>query len=206
MPSGAKTDRVWTAERKWLGNGVPFLCGLPFAAWGLWTVARDRNVSPASLGWLVLGTAIGWVALSFFGLWGNATMRRLLTARLHPKGDFRFVGFASPKFAGLLDAHEDVGFLIMGKDELLFLGDSLRVELPKDCVVRVAFRPNVHSVVGLGRWVSVEGVVKGKPVRMLLEPRERPTMLGNLRASGRLRRDIEGWARGKGANSGTRSA
>ena len=197
MPSGAKSGGVWTTERKWLGNLVPFLCGLPFAAWGVWTVARDRAVTPSGLGWLALGTAVGWVALSFFGFWGNATMRRLLAARLQPKGDLWFVGFASPKFAGLLDAHEDVGFLIVGKDELLFLGDSLRVELPKDCVVRVGFRPNVHSVVGLGRWVSVEGVVRGKPVRMLLEPRERSTMLGNLRLSGRLRREIEGWAGGK---------
>ncbi len=186
---------VWTAKNKWLGNLVPFFCGLPFAAAGLWVVARDRAVTPLGLGLLAFGTFVGWVALSFFGLWGNASMRRLLEARLRPQGEKWFVGFASPKFAGLLDAHEDVGFLIFGKDELTFLGDSRRVELPKDCVVRVGFRLNVHTAVGLGRWVSVEGVVKGKPVRMLLEPRERNTMMGNFRQSRRLRRAIEEWAR-----------
>lgn len=188
---------VWTTGRKWLGNLVPFLVWLPFAAAGVGVVARDRAVTPLGLGLLALGTLAGWVALSLFGLWGNASMRRLLQARLKPQGEAWFVGFASPKFTGMLDAHEDVGFLILGKDELTFEGDSRRVELPKDCVVRVGFRPNVHTAVGLGRWVSVEGVVKGQPVRMLLEPRERNTMMGNLRLSGRLRRDIEGWA-GKG--------
>ncbi len=191
-------EKVWTTETKLLGNLMPFLFWLPFAAWGVWTVARDRAVTPAGVGWLVLATFAGWIGISLFGFWGNASMRRLLGARIREPGERWFVGFASPRFSGLLDAHEDVGFLILGKDVLAFAGDSRRVELPKDCVVRVLFRPNVHSIVGLGRWVSVEGIVKGKPVRMLLEPRERPTMLGNLRISGRLKREIEEWARGKG--------
>ena len=194
MPFG--TDKVWTTGRKWAGNLVPLLFALPFASWGVWTIVRDRAASPTGLVWLGLGILAGWVALSFFGFWGNATMRRLLAARLLPGEEPWFVGFASPKFAGLLDAHEDVGFLILGKDELVFAGDSRRVELPKDCVARVVFRPNVHSLVGLGRWVSVEGVVKGQPVRMLLEPRQRPTMLGNLRLSGKLKAEIEAWRKG----------
>ncbi len=189
---------MWTTEKKLLGNLVPFLCWLPFAAWGLWEVARDRAVTPHALAFLAFGTFVGWVALSFFGLWGNARMRRLMEARVREKDPKWFVGFASPRYTGLLDAHEDVGFLILGKDVLTFAGDSRRVELPRDNVVRVVFRPNVHTVVGLGRWVAVEGVVKGQPVRMLLEPRERNTMLGNLLQSGRLRQEIAAWAEGKG--------
>jgi hypothetical protein len=123
-------------------------------------------------------------------------MRRLLEARIKEKEHRWFVGFASPKFTGVLDAHEDVGFLIFRKDALVFAGDSRRVEMPKEAVVRVVFRPNVHTIVGLGRWVCVEGVVKGQPVRMFVEPRERPTMLGNLRLSSKLRAEIEAW-RGK---------
>ena len=186
-------------ERKILGNLVPFLVWLPFAVWGLWIVARDRAVTPAGLGWLAFATFVGWASVSLFGLWGNGAMLRQLSARIKDPGDRWFVGFASPRFSGLLDAHEDVGFLILGKDVLLFAGDSRRVELPKDCVARVGFRPNVHSVLGLGRWVSVEGVVRGTPVRMMLEPRERSTMLGNFRLSARLRREIEGWAKGQRA-------
>lgn len=185
---------VWTTERKLLGNLIPFLFALPFAGWGIWTIARDRAVTPAGVGWLAFGTFVGWIALALFGFWDNGKMRRLLDARINAPGKRWFVGFASPKFAGLLDAHEDVGFLIFGKDDLLFAGDSRRVELPKDCVVRVVYRPNVHTAVGLGRWVSVEGVVKGQPVRMLLEPREKSTMMGNLLYSKRLKAEIEEWA------------
>jgi hypothetical protein len=47
-------------------------------------------------------------------------------------------------------------------------------------------------LLGLGRWISLEGVADGKPIRLLIEPRERPTLLGNLLFSkalaGRLRR------------------
>ena len=189
-------DRVWTTGRKWAGNLVPFLFALPFAAWGLWTIARDRAATPPGLLLLGAGVLVGWIALSLFGFWGNATMRRLLAARLLPTGPHWFVGFASPKFAGLLDAHEDVGFLLFGDEELIFAGDSRRVALPRAAVVRVVFRPNVHTLVGLGRWTSVEGLVDGTPVRMLLEPRERATMLGNLRLSGRLRREIVAWQKG----------
>lgn len=179
-----------------MGNLVPFLSWLPFALAGLWLIARDRAVTPLGIGVLAFGTFVGWVMLSLFGFWGNASMRRVLEARVNEPGERWFVGFASPKYAGLLDAHEDVGFLILGKDGLVFLGDSLRVELPRENVVRVRFRPNVHSLVGLGRWISIEGVVKGTPVRMLVEPRERRTMLGNLRLSGRLKREVEAWAKG----------
>ena len=187
------TTGVWTTGRKWAGNLVPLLFWLPFLAGGLWIVARDRTVTPFAVSIMLAGTAVGWIALSLFGLWGNASMRRLLDARTKEKGERWFVGFATPKYAGLLDAHEDVGFLIFGKDALLFAGDSRRVEIRRDEIVRVRFRPNVHTMVGLGRWVSIEGVSKGQPVRMMVESRERPTMLGNLRLSGKLRREIEGW-------------
>lgn len=185
---------VWTLGRKWAGNLVPLAFWLPFFAWSLTTVVRDRTVTPVPVFIMLAGTVAAWVAMSLFGLWGNASMRRLLDARIKDQGERVFVGFASPKYTGLLDAHEDVGFLIFGKDALAFVGDSRRVEIFRDDVVRVRFRPNAHTVVGLGRWVCVEGVVKGQPVRMFVEPRERPTMLGNLWQSGTLKRKIEAWA------------
>jgi hypothetical protein len=193
--TGNAETRVWTTGRKWAGNLIPFLCWLPFALAGIFVIARDRAITPLGIGLLALGTVVGWIALSLFGFWGNASMRRLLEARIKDKGHRWFVGFASPRFTGLLDAHEDVGFLIFGKDALTFAGDSQRVELSKDAVVRVRFRPNIHTVVGLGRWICVEGVVKGQPVRMFVEPRERATMLGNLRLSKKLKAEIEAWAK-----------
>ncbi|RYG23692.1 hypothetical protein EON82_13220 [bacterium] len=197
MAKGGGSTKVWTTGRKWAGNLVPFAIWLPFTVAGVWTIVRDRAVTPTGVGLLALGVVLGWVGLSLFGFWGNAAMRRLLEARIKEKEHRWFVGFASPKFTGVLDAHEDVGFLIFRKDALVFAGDSRRVEMPKDSVVRVVFRPNVHTVVGLGRWVCVEGVVKGQPVRMFVEPRERPTMLGNLRLSSKLRAEIETWMKTK---------
>ncbi len=194
--TGGGATKVWTTGRKWAGNIMPFLCWLPFAGVGIYAMARDRSVTPFGVELLVAGTVAGWVGISVFGFWGNATMRRQLAARIKDKGERWFVGFATPKFSGVLDAHEDVGFLIFGKDVLLFAGDSLRVEMPKDAIVQVRFRANVHTIVGLGRWVCVEGIVQGKPVRMFIEPRERRTMLGNLRLSGKLRKEIEAWAKG----------
>lgn len=166
---------------------------LPFAVLGILAVAREKAVTPIGLGYLAAGTAAGWVALCLFGFWGNRGMRRVLEARLKEKGERWFVGFASPKYAGLLDAHEDIGFLVMGDRNLTFVGDSLRVELPRDNVVRVTYRANAHTAVGLGRWVCVEGIAKGQPVRMMVEPRERSTMLGNLLLSKKLRAEIEAW-------------
>jgi hypothetical protein len=60
--------------------------------------------------------------------------------------------------------------------------------------VRVRFRANVHTVIGLGRWISIEGFADGKPIRLLIEPRERPQLLGNLRYSKRLAQRIRRWA------------
>ena len=117
-------------------------------------------------------------------------MRRLLAARLRPPAGATFVGYAGPSFTGLLDAHEDVGFLDLGRDSLVFVGEGRKVEVPRREVERVTFRPNAHTWVGLGRWV----VVKAGAHTLLLEPRERPTMLGNAMISRRLRREIEAWA------------
>ncbi|HRK20399.1 MAG TPA: hypothetical protein PLX06_01235, partial [Fimbriimonadaceae bacterium] len=57
----------------------------------------------------------------------------------------------------------------------------------------VRLRPNPHSWAFLGGWVSVEGKLEGEPVRMLLEPRERPTLWGNRRLRGAFKNRIEKW-------------
>ena len=63
----------------------------------------------------------------------------------------------------------------------------------KDQIKGVRFRPNVHTMVGLGRWVSVEATAAGKPIRLLVEPREKRTMLGNKRYGKALRTRLEAW-------------
>lgn len=188
---------VWTPARKWMGNLIPLLFWLILASIGVYkTVINAQFIGPG-LWYLCGATAIGWLATDLFGLYGNATMRAQLgkllnREKLLPKESV-FVGFCSPKYSGMLDAHEDIGFLCFYKDKLTFVGESRIVEVDKPSVKSISFRPNVHTILGLGRWIAIEGSQKGAPFRMMVEPRERQTMLGNLMLSGKLKRELQNW-------------
>jgi hypothetical protein len=191
---------VWTPIRKMMGNIVPAFFWLPLAVYGVYIMFASHRIVTAGTWSLVGATVLGWIGLNLFGLFQNGVMRRRLARILNededlPK-DHAFVGFTTPKYSGLLDAHEDVGFLCFTPTALLFVGEARTVEMPRECVRGVVYRPNVHSLVGLGRWISVEGEASHHPVRMLFEPRERPTMLGNLLYGPRLRKKIEAWIGG----------
>jgi hypothetical protein len=159
------------------------------------------EIDPVGIACVGAGVVLGWLATNWFGALPNRRMRaqleRILKVKEEVLGDAPwFVGFATPKYSSALDPHEDVGFLVMEPDRLRFVSETRVVELPRRDVKGVRYRGNVHTLIGLGRWVSVEGEVSGRPVRLLLEPRERPTMLGNLRASRRLRDAIGKWVKG----------
>lgn len=149
--------------------------------------------------WLVCGgVALGWIGLNLFGLPGNAFMRRELKRELMAKGvDFTdphyFVGFASPRFFNMLDAHEDIGFLFLHPESLEFVGEANRVKVPKSEVRQAKFRPNVHTWVALGRWISIDCIRSNKRYRLNVEPRERNFLLMNLFAGGAMRRQIQVW-------------
>jgi hypothetical protein len=139
------------------------------------------------------------MAVNVLGLTGNRFMKKEMLHRLNAeRGDSDskkwFVGFARPKFRGLLDPHEDVGWLILESDRIVYWGEARRIELHRDQIVRVHVRANIHTLVGLGRWVAVEAVLDGRPARLLIEPREFPMLIQNLWLSGRIRREIEAWA------------
>ncbi|RYG47424.1 hypothetical protein EON79_07405 [bacterium] len=197
--------RVWTERRKALGNLIPgFIWAVPTVA-GLVVMVLQGNLLGPGIWLLIAGTASGWLATGLFGLWDNARMRDelrgLLTARGEKLDDSHFVGFASPRYTGLLDAHEDVGFLILKPDRLRFVGEHRIVEVHGSDISQVRLRPSVHTVIGLGGWVSVEGQVQGQPIRVSFEPRERPTMFGNARRRRSLRTAIEMWRKGLGRRS-----
>ncbi|HWD41908.1 MAG TPA: hypothetical protein VG944_23915 [Fimbriimonas sp.] len=188
---------VWTPARKWLGNLIPAAVWTAFAAYGLYQIVQTKQLVGQGLIFLIIATVAGWIALNFFGFYQNGRMRRRLTIILGKDGalpaDRVFVGFASPKYTGLLDAHEDVGFLCFLPDKLVFIGENRTLEVGKGEIQKVQFRPNVHTMVGLGRWISIEGAKQDVPIRLLIEPRERNTMLGNLRFGPNLRRKIVAW-------------
>lgn len=147
---------------------------------------------------LVASTVLGWLSINQFGFFENRKMRVQLEKLLQRegrdfKGDKTFVGFATPKFSSMLDAHEDVGFLRLLPDKIAFVSEARNIEVLKGDITGVRFRSNVHSVLGLGRWVSIEGKVGEQPIRLLVEPRERPTLLGNRLYSSKLQVKLANW-------------
>jgi hypothetical protein len=191
-------EKAWSKRHKVLGNLLPSLVCLPLLVVGLILFKPEDPLSGPAIWFFVAFPIVGWVALNFLGLHQNAFLRRELTRRLgfagsSPGPERYFVGIARPKFRSILDPHEDLGFLIVHGDRLEFVGETVRVELPKDDIIQVRFRPNPHSIVLLGRWISVEGLVKGTPVRLLVEPREKNTLMGNLFAGEALRQRLASW-------------
>ncbi|MBC8064465.1 MAG: hypothetical protein H7Y17_06525 [Chlorobia bacterium] len=193
--------KVWTNRRKWLGNLLPALFFLPLNVWGIYWMMQNETILGKGLWLVALGTVCGWIGLNLFGLVGNAYMRRALKRELVAKHvDFNdphfFVGFASPKFINILDAHEDIGFLFLREEMVEFVGESNNVKVPKVQIQRVIFRPNVHTWVGIGRWICIEGLHKKTRFRLSIEPRERNFLLMNLIGSGAIKKRILDWLKG----------
>ncbi|MCW5936703.1 MAG: hypothetical protein KIT11_05295 [Fimbriimonadaceae bacterium] len=191
----AKEKPLWTVGRQILGNVLPLLVGLPFLVVGVLEFARGGTWA---LAWLAGFPVATWLATNFLSPLASAGLkeevaRRLQRERPFEKVERHFVGFARPGYRGMLDPHEDVGFLLLHADRLEFYGAERHLELWRSEVKAVRFRPNPHTWVGLGRWVSVEGVSAGKPVRLLVEPREKATLIGNLVESGSVRRKLAAW-------------
>jgi hypothetical protein len=181
-----------------MGNVIPVLCMLPFAGVGIYLMVREEEITWPGVGLCAGALAVGWFEVNLFGFFGNSRMRREIIRKVLAKAgrdasDGTFVGFAQPSYVGLLDAHEDLGFLFLDKDSLEYFGEVHRVTLLKSEVQGVRYRPNVHTALGLGRWVSVEAKQNGKPVRLLIEPRESNTLLANRRLGKELRTRIEEW-------------
>lgn len=166
------------------------------------TLAVVTYLGASPLAWLCVGgtVVLGWTAVNLLGLSGNRAMRSEMIRRLleefpDDRREKWFVGFARPSFRGLLDPHEDLGFLIVEGDHILFWGESRQVELHRDQVTQVHWRPNIHTFLGLGRWVAIEAVLDKRPARLLIEPRDKRTLIGNLALSRLIKRRLTEWAR-----------
>jgi hypothetical protein len=191
---------VWTTSRKIAGNLIPLLIASPLAGMGAFQLKRHWPFLGYGLIWLVVAVIAMWLAVNYLGLFKNESMKRAMKRRLEaslgPKEiplDPMFVGFARPSYRGMLDPHEDVGFLLLYSNCVEFFGDKDRITLKKSALQRVRLRPNPHSWAFLGGWVSLEGVLEGKPVRMLLEPREKSSLLANRRLRKTLKSRLEKW-------------
>jgi hypothetical protein len=189
---------VWTTKRKVMGNVVPLLFAAPFALFGLYEMYRSGDILGRGLVAMALSLPVGWMAVNFLGLYQNKAMKNEMEMRLRgdrPRPPYRryFVGMATPAFRGILDPHEDVGFLLLHPDKVEFFGERLRVLVMRKEVLGVCYRANVHTLIGLGRWVSIEAMVEGKPARLLVEIRQKQTLLGNLLMSRTLLKKLKRW-------------
>jgi len=181
-----------------MGNLVPALFWLPLALIGIYHIASKEQFLGPGLWYLVASTVVGWLSVNQFGFWQNSAMRKQLENILKTQGedlsgDVVFAGFASPKYSSMVDAHEDVGFLRISDDRVVFASESRRLELMKSDVTEIRFRPNVHTLIGLGRWISIEAKSGDKPIRLMIEPRERPTMLASRLRSVALFKKLQDW-------------
>ncbi|QYK58296.1 MAG: hypothetical protein KF884_12155 [Fimbriimonadaceae bacterium] len=186
---------LWTLGRQLVGNILPLVVGLPFLVFGLIQFAQQGAELPAALS-LAAFPLVTWLATNFLALVGNQSLKREMASRVPAIGGLRwFVGFSPPGQSGWLDPHSDLGYFVIHPDRIEFVGSATRVTLKKSEVVSARFRPNVHTWLGLGRWVSVEGQSQGRAVRLLVEPREKATLLGNRAESARLLQAIRDWHR-----------
>src|SRR5579862_2164119 len=196
-PNVAVTTRphLWTASVKILGNLIPAAVASPFAIYGIWWMAASGQVGAKGFWIFAMSPLVGWLAMNYFGLHKNEllkaeVMNRIVATRPDIKATLCFVGVATPKYASLLDPHEDVGYLILHPDRIEFFGDHLNLSIAKHEISGVDYRANPHSILGLGRWISVEGIIGDSRIRFEIEPRERKTLLGNLVFSRRVRARI----------------
>jgi len=185
-------SEVWTSYRKLMANLVPALFFVPVFAAGL--MLYQRGLQSWAIVCMGVSLIVGVLAVNRFGLFQNAQMMREMQQLLGrvPVTEL-FVGLGRPGSVGILDPHDDLGWLIVHPEKLEFIGEKGRYEIGKGEVIGVRYRPNVHSVLRLGRWVSVEAKRGGKPLRMLIEPRNRPTHLQNRAESARLFSALQEW-------------
>jgi len=195
-------EKIWTWRRQLTGNILPLIPGLPFLVIGFYTMCHQQKF----LGWglliFSLGVATTWISLNWlacyasrglqleFDIWYQSKIAEL------PKERY-FVGFAQPNYSGILDPHQDIGFLALGESNLIFLGEKFHLSFPKSTIKEVKFKWNPHSIVGLGRWICVQGTSDSMDFHLKIEPRSESTLLADKRASSILRNRIQNWAANK---------
>lgn len=192
--------RVWTLRRQILSNVLPIVPFCPFPFLAVWLEAHGK-MSMAVAVW-VASPLILWASINFLGLFSNESLKRALkplasSGGTEPAMRIWFVGFGMRGKRTVLHPHYDVGWLLLFSEELVFVGERERVFLKKAEITGIGFSPNIHTLLGLGRWVVIEGRTSQGRLRFFVEPREYRTLLGNLRLSKRLALDVRKWWLGK---------
>lgn len=182
-------QRSWSTYRKLMSNLVPALVFVPIFAAGIMLFQRDHAaLAVACFG---LSVVFGLFAVNLLGLFQNRRMYAELKPLVHGRSEpLWFVGIGKPGAVGALDPHEDLGFLLLTTSGVEFIGEMSHYQIPYTDIFAVSFRMNAHSLVGLGRWVAIEGRHDGRKFRLLVEPRTHPTLLQNKREGARLAAEL----------------
>lgn len=199
----ALTKPVWTFRRQLLGNLIPLILPGPIGLVGIGLVLARPASFWLGIGLILLACVSGWFSLSYCGLFENQKMKLEMTWRFRhaklPAAQRRyFVGVASPGYRGVLDPHEDVGFLLIYPDRLEFFGEKASFQLPRDAMSQISRKVNIHSFVFLGGWIAVRGVLNGKEVELRIEPRIYQSMWSNRRAAAKIMKRLNSWREGAG--------
>ncbi len=181
-----------------MSNLAPLLLVAPLPAAAIWL--HEQGHTAVALYVLGASPVLFWFSINLFGLFQNEKMKSAMRPPLraaYPKQvqTATFSGFARPMYRGLVHPHEDVGWLLLHPDRIEFFGESQKHSLRKEDIVGARFQWNVHSLLGLGRWICIEARMGGKRVRMLVEPRQRRTLLGNRTLGKHLLKQIREWAK-----------
>lgn len=185
----SKRERSWSTYRKLMSNLVPAVVFVPVFAAGLFLFQQDKLA--LSIGFFAASIVIGVFAVNLLGLFQNRKMHSELKPLVHGRTEpVWFVGIGKPGGVGALDPHQDLGFLMLTQTAVEYVGESARYTIPYNDIVGVGYKINAHTLLGLGRWVSIEGRHDGKPFALLVEPRTHPTILQNKKEGARLAAEI----------------
>lgn len=199
--------REWTLLRQLAGNILPFAHWVPtfLLAWLLLTVfGGSAAITVAILAGVALSLSVGtWALFDRYGLFHNAAMRRALRGRLSatlggnpPQDRCWFVGLATQSHFGWLDTDEDVGYLALYPDRMVYVGDRYSLSVPRTHVLSVERRPvPFYSLIGY-TWTVVrfEDSDGEQPLSIRLLSREVDRVLSQQRdANGALWAAVQGW-------------
>lgn len=172
-----------------MSNLVPSMVFVPVFAAGLFLFQQDKL--GASVGFFLASIVIGIFAVNLLGLFQNRRMHSELKPLIHGRPEPSwFVGIGKPGGVGALDPHHDIGFLLLTQTSIEYIGESARYTIPYSDIVGIGYKMNAHSLLGLGRWVAIEGRHDSKPFALLVEPRMHPTILQNKREGARLAAEL----------------
>ena len=166
-------QRVFPVYRRWLAPllTLAFLGSMAVVGW---LCERMLLLAPALL------LAYAWFVANYLMLFGNGWLRRALARRLQALGEpadhqrARFVGLSYPCHnltlaRRMLETDDDVGFLTLVPEGLIFHGDGISFTVPAAAIeqvrlVRTAYAP----------WARVEvTIADGEPFdRITLDSRD----------------------------------